>query len=151
MTLVNPDSPSAIPDPKKRRRAQIGIAAFLAFQLLMPLTYYFRDNPYDERFAWRMFSAVRMYQCNVQMREGSSDSMVPVRLGRIVHQAWINHLRRNRDSVALRLLEQRCEIASPNRVEIQTQCQDATGTPIEPTLYLRNCESQESQIRRGTE
>ena len=151
MALVTLESSNAMPEPKRRKRAQFAIAAFLVFQLVVPLTYYLRDNPYDERFAWRMFSAVRMYQCNVEMREGTPDTMRPVRLGRIVHQAWINHLRRNRDSVALRLLEQRCNTTSSTRIEIQTQCRDATGAAIEPTIYRRDCEAQESRIRRAAQ
>ena len=37
------------------------IAVFIATQLVLPLRYYvLRDDEHDERFAWRMFSPMRM-------------------------------------------------------------------------------------------
>jgi hypothetical protein len=144
------DEPSDQEECSRPRRTQIFLLLFLVFQLVVPLTYYLRDNPYDERFAWRMFSAVRMYQCNVEMREGSEDRMRPVPLGRVIHQAWINHLRRNRQSVALRLLERRCEEQQVNRVTIQTTCLNADGAPLPATHYTRDCTSEISQVTSGT-
>ena len=35
-----------------------GIVAFLAIQILIPLSYYLRGEPTSERFAWRMFSSI---------------------------------------------------------------------------------------------
>jgi hypothetical protein len=40
------------------------IVGFLLVQLLLPLRYYIHNrDPHDERFAWRMFSPIRMVQC----------------------------------------------------------------------------------------
>jgi len=40
------------------------IAVFVIAQLLLPLHYYLaRKDPHDERFAWRMFSPMRMARC----------------------------------------------------------------------------------------
>jgi len=122
---------------------------FLAFQLIVPLTYYLRDNPYDERFAWRMFSAVRLYQCGVELQEGSAGSLRPVGLPRVVHQAWVNHLRRNRVEVALALLERRCAEEGVDEARITTRCQSASGEPLPDTRYYRRCASGATTIERG--
>ncbi|MBW2464764.1 MAG: hypothetical protein JRH11_24155, partial [Deltaproteobacteria bacterium] len=42
------------------RKKNTLIVAFLAFQLLLPLRYYMGSDEFDERFAWRMFSPIRM-------------------------------------------------------------------------------------------
>jgi hypothetical protein len=50
------------------------IIAFLAVQLLLPLHYYLvRHDPHDERFAWRMFSPMRMADCAVREPGASSN------------------------------------------------------------------------------
>ena len=126
------------------------IFVFLLAQLLIPLTYYtMRDNPYDERFAWRMFSATRLYQCNVEFREGRANATRPVRLGGVVHQAWINHLRRNRAEVAAALLLRRCEEPTVEEASITTICQSANGEALPQTRYLRDCDADEFSIERG--
>ena len=42
--------------PSKSRLANIFIVAVIASQIWLPLSYYLGDDPFDERFAWRMFS-----------------------------------------------------------------------------------------------
>jgi len=126
------------------------IFAFLLAQLCIPLTYYtMRENPYDERFAWRMFSAIRLYQCNVELQEGPTDAARPVRLGRVVHQAWINHLRRNREEVAEALLLRRCAEPAVDEATILTTCRSSTGEPLPLTRYHRDCDTEEFSIERG--
>jgi hypothetical protein len=93
------------------------ILAFLALQLLLPLHYYvLRHDPHDERFAWRMFSPMRMTQCSPQF---SIDNQ-PAPLGNKFHEAWIEVARRGRYVV----LEQMA----------QKLCRDNPGKPVQLTV-----------------
>lgn len=69
------------------------IAAFIAVQLLVPLHYYLgRRDPHDERFAWRMFSPMRMAHCSPQfLLDGR-----PFDLGGTFHMAWLELAERGR-------------------------------------------------------
>ena len=72
------------------------ILGFLALQLLLPLRYYLlRRDPHDERFAWRMFSPMRLVQCAPQVTIDGT----PVRLAEQFHEAWVSIARRGRFSV----------------------------------------------------
>ncbi len=69
------------------------ILVFLAAQLLLPLHYYFaRRDPHDERFAWRMFSPMRMTKCTPTFTLDDK----PVALASEFHEAWIELARRGR-------------------------------------------------------
>ncbi len=125
------------------------LLGFLVFQLVVPLTYYLRDNPYDERFAWRMFSAIRLYQCGVDLREGRDGSLRPVELPRVIHQAWVNHLKRNRVTVADALLARRCLEDRVDEVQITTRCRTASGEASPDTRYRRICASGVTSVERG--
>lgn len=71
------------------------ITAFLALNVAAPLSYYFGDDAYDERFAWRMFSPVRLAKCSVELSDGAT----VIRPNRKTHQVWINLMRRARRSI----------------------------------------------------
>lgn len=45
----------------------LGIVAFLLSQALIPLSYYLRDEPTSERFAWRMFSSIDLSTWDTQV------------------------------------------------------------------------------------
>ena len=78
-------------DEAPGRWAQLAFALFVAFQLAVPLSYYLRADPYDERFAWRMFSDLRVHHCETvatEVRDGQATTVV---LGRVIHYAWIEH------------------------------------------------------------
>src|SRR5512132_2793013 len=65
-------------------------------QLLLPLHYYVaRRDPHDERFAWRMFSPMRMADCAV--RATLDGATLP--LEREFHEAWLALARRGRFAV----------------------------------------------------
>ena len=91
------------------RRALIFIHVFLALQLLLPLSYYtVRSDHNDERFAWRMFSSIRMTTCQVEFRTGPDQS--PVRnLHGIFHEAWLGLARRGRQSVINAMAQHLCQ------------------------------------------
>ena len=69
------------------------IVAFVLAQLLIPLHYYIgHRDPHDERFAWRMFSPIRMAQCAPQFKVA----------GKVIdprgefHEAWMAMAQRGR-------------------------------------------------------
>ncbi len=123
----------------RSRRWRVIFAVFVVIQLLVPLTYYLREDAYDERFAWRMFSAVRMYRCQTQAVEDRGDGLAPVNLSQLIHRAWINHLGRNRQDVVHAYLHRRC--AEPGMVEARVinRCSDERGDGVAPQTYVIDC------------
>jgi hypothetical protein len=82
------------------------IVGFLALQLLLPLHYYLvRRDEHDERFAWRMFSSVRMTTCEVELKVGNDT----VALTREFHDAWIALAQRGRRSVVEAMAQRLCK------------------------------------------
>lgn len=75
------------------------IVLFVLSQLLLPLHYYVANrDPHDERFAWRMFSPMRMTRCQVAITRDDQ----PVPLEQEFHEAWFEVAKRGR----LRVLEE---------------------------------------------
>ncbi|MCE9590274.1 MAG: hypothetical protein K8S99_07100 [Planctomycetes bacterium] len=67
-----PQDPAPVartPDALQRRWIGVAVALFLLAQLLLPLRYYLSPPTSDERFAWRMFSSVRMRDCTARLYE----------------------------------------------------------------------------------
>lgn len=72
------------------------IAAFVLVQLALPLHYYLaRKDRHDERFAWRMFSPMRMTRCEPKVTIDGT----PMQLGSEFHEAWISIAQRGRFNV----------------------------------------------------
>jgi hypothetical protein len=138
-----------------RKRVVRFVVAFLLLQLVVPLSYYLRSgDPYDERFSWRMFSAVRLYSCRTSAiervgetdpsrRQGQPPTEREIPLSSTLHQAWVNHLARNRRDVVLAFLEARCEEEGVREVSLTNACTAPDGEPIAPQVYRRVCESGE--------
>src|SRR5690606_29688636 len=86
------------------------IVLWLVGQLLLPLSYFtWRDDPFDERFAWRMFSPMRLTRCHVELYVGTAERRVRQRIRDDLHNAWLGWLRRGRATVARAYLAHRCE------------------------------------------
>ena len=120
------------------------IVAYLAFQIGLPLSYYFaRDNPFDERFAWRMFSPVRVSECSVRLWEQLGSARASVDPSRELGPAWVGLMQRARVAVIERYAVQRCarlraQVSRPE-LYVELQCQGADGgtfRPIDPTRNL---------------
>lgn len=106
------------------------IIAFLAAQIYLPLSYYLKPNPlpalldgggasapvtlpdeadpFDERFAWRMFSPIRVARCDVDLYDATSGARQPVSLGREIHFLWVNLMKRARGAVFTEFARWRC-------------------------------------------
>lgn len=109
------------------RTVKVFICAFIAVQMIAPLWYYAaREDKNDERFAWRMFSSVRMLECQVEFRTGPDQQ--PVRnLGSRFHEAWINLAKRGRVEVITAMAKKLCADDNPE-VRAEMSCKTASGT-----------------------
>ena len=95
------------------------ILAFLAIQLLLPLHYYLlRADPHDERFAWRMFSPMRMARCITRINVDKQ----PLQLGTKFHEAWIEVANRGRYVVLEEMAAKLCEENPGKQVELAVDC-----------------------------
>jgi len=95
------------------------ILVFLAIQLLLPLHYYLlRHDPHDERFAWRMFSPMRMTQCSPRF----SIDKQPVALTTEFHEAWIEVAKRGRHAVLEGMAARLCKEHPGKPVELSVDC-----------------------------
>ena len=135
------------PPPPEAQRAWIRafFVGFLGLQLLIPATYYASPDPYDERFSWRMFSAVRVMRCQSEATETTADGTTrPIVLRQVIHQAWITNISRNRADVIRAFLERRCTEENVASVRLVNACIDASGERLEPLVWERDCLARET-------
>jgi hypothetical protein len=146
------DARQTPPEPSRaaaRRLSNLFIAAFLAFQILMPLRYYLGERGYDERFSWRMFSTIRMQQCEMQISESLAHSpsgqpeFRDVRVRRDVQAAWVNLLERVRMPVVEKYLLRRCEQQQARRVRYTRRCTNTDGSALPVQTLELDCTSRE--------
>lgn len=140
-------------EPRGERRTwvRLFVVGFLLLQALIPLRYYLGDDEYDERFSWRMFSAVRVIRCRPMAQETVGDPPVarPIPLMRTVHEAWVETLRRNREDVVRAFLARRCREEDVRSVVLVNHCVDAANQPLAPIRWSRECESGEVVAPEG--
>ena len=130
------------PTGPPRRTADLCIVGYLAIQVALPLAYYAGLRaPTDERFAWRMFSAVRLDRCEVEVSEKARASGTPrtLPLQQIVQEAWIHELERGQPRVVDRFLRRACEDARVEEVTFSRRCHAADGTAEPPDEIVRAC------------
>ena len=95
------------------------IVAVVLSQLLIPLHYYTaRRDPHDERFAWRMFSPMRMAQCTPDVRIDGKK----FELGGEFHEAWIETAKRGRFRVVEQMGARLCKKNPGAEVTIRLTC-----------------------------
>ncbi|MGE0548390.1 MAG: hypothetical protein AB7O24_25305 [Kofleriaceae bacterium] len=95
------------------------IAVFFTAQLLLPLHYYLvRSDKHDERFAWRMFSPMRMTTCTASLQIDGQ----PARLDAQFHEAWVSLVARGRGSVIDAIGQRLCERNPGKPVELIVNC-----------------------------
>lgn len=142
--LQNDPGVAALRERKRLRWIVLGVGVALVAQGLIPLRYYLGDDAYDERFSWRMFSAVRMQECNISASETVSGERRAVRLMETVQVGWITTLRRNREAVMQRYLEWRCEQPGVERARLENACRTPEGVEV-PTI-VRDIDCATSEI-----
>lgn len=128
--------------PVRRWIAAFAVCVLLA-QALIPLRYYFGDDAYDERFSWRMFSAIRMQACDIAASETTNGRTHPVRLMETIHAGWVTTLRRNREPVMERYLAWRCEQEGVERARLENRCRTPDGTAVPTIVREIDCGSGE--------
>jgi hypothetical protein len=122
-----------VPMPSGRWRTILPILglAWVVMHLLIPLRYYLPGSDrYDERFAWRMFSAVRVQHCNVTVTELFRGRERTVALLEILPAPWVALLERNRPAVIEHFLRWRCQHEGTSEVRFRNACTDASGDPV---------------------
>lgn len=101
------------------------MVAFLVLQLLLPLTYYtVREDRFDERFSWRMFSDVRMVKCQAGFNRGGTG----VTMSQEFHMAWNTLVQRGRGDVIDAVGQELCEGARGKPVKVRLECRMADGS-----------------------
>jgi hypothetical protein len=75
------------------------IVFWIAVQIALPLAYYLGDDVFDERFAWRMFSPVRVVPCQTRFIDATAGGQSTVRATADVHEVWGALLTRARRDV----------------------------------------------------
>lgn len=95
------------------------ILVVVASQLLLPLHYYVaRRDPHDERFAWRMFSPMRMTTCTPELRVAGR----PATMNTEFHEAWIELAKRGRFRVIEAMGARLCAKHPGQEVTLRLEC-----------------------------
>ena len=91
-----------------RRKKHVLIALFLVIQFALPLHYYLGSDPYDERFAWRMYSPMRMVKCRASIYEFEDGVRKKIKLSRDVGMPWVKGISRGNLRVLKAYAQRRC-------------------------------------------
>jgi len=95
------------------------VLVFVLSQLLIPLRYYVgARDPHDERFAWRMFSPMRMAHCEPRVTLDGK----PLNLATQFHEAWIEIARRGRFVVLEKMGADLCKAHPGSNVTVSLDC-----------------------------
>ena len=120
----------------------------VAVQVAIPASYYLGcRGEDDERFAWRMFSAVRLKRCSVEAYDGdlrdaaASPSAPRVDLAQAAHASWARSLSRGRTYVIERFLAMRCLQDGVRAATLVRRCQWPSGRRQPEDRYLFDCAS----------
>ncbi len=125
-----------------KQRGAVWLWLLVVVQLAIPASYYLRGERDDERFAWRMFSAVRVQKCRVRAfaipTEGKKQRLD---LEALLHSAWVRSLERGRARVIERFLSEQCARTLAERAELVRSCEDASRESTTEQRFSRDCRS----------
>jgi hypothetical protein len=113
-------------------------------QVAAPIGYYLGwRSPADERFAWRMFSAVRLDRCEATVtqtiRDGASTRARPLPLQQALQRGWLVQLTRGQPRVVDRVLARACQDEGAIAATLVRRCRAADGTEAPPEEIVRAC------------
>lgn len=140
------------PTGPSRDRMLLLLGGFLLLHLAIPLRYYLGSDLYDERFAWRMFSAVRVQECEITVSEVSRGSETELRPMTFLPAPWVGLLERSRPAVVRSFLAWRCAGGGhapsagaeppelPESVAVRSACIDASGDPVPVVVREMTCD-----------
>ncbi|AKF08103.1 hypothetical protein [Sandaracinus amylolyticus] len=140
------DRDIVVPEPTGTARAIIPAVCFLwlLVMIAIPLRYYRGGDRYDERFSWRMFSAVRVARCQMRVSETQGGSERPIPLGEVLPAPWMALLERNRMPVVESFLRWRCETREGlSAVRFHNECTDPAGGALPSVDRTIDCASGE--------
>jgi hypothetical protein len=144
--MTTHDPTSSEPERTSLRRFQnLFIMCVLALQIIVPLSYYVSDRAYDERFSWRMFSTLRLRDCQVQVLETAGGARREVAVQRDVQLAWLRLLERMRSSVIDKYLARRCEQPQVEEVEFIGICQNTDGQTLPTSTRTLRCPREDAR------
>jgi hypothetical protein len=133
---------SNAPVSAQERRKSALLWLLVLVQLAIPSSYYLvRADHEDERFAWRMFSALRFRNCNVQAFEQIAGQERSIALSSTLHASWIGALRRGRGRVIGHFLESRCAQNGVESATIERRCREVDLRPVPAQRFLYSCQS----------
>jgi hypothetical protein len=134
------------PPGRPRAIVSLVIVLYLLWQVAVPISYYLGDDANDERFSWRMFSAIAYIHrtCTATVTEieslpgaGNTPSVRPLELRSILHPTWIVLLNRYRRPVVDKFLRTRCQNdLRPTEIEYSRSCPLAGESRI-PSVTVR--------------
>lgn len=119
----------------------------VAIQVAVPASYYLGvRGEDDERFAWRMFSAVRLKRCTIEAfdadpRDAQGVNAARVDLAQAVHASWARSLTRGREYVIERFLGTRCEHEGVRVATMTRRCHWPSGRRMPDDYYVLDCEA----------
>ena len=132
--------PQGIDTPRMRTLALVLLAGWLLLHIATPLSYYLSEDVYDERFAWRMFSAVRVQECSLGATETVDGMPRAIPLQSVLPAPWVSLLQRNRPAVLRRFLDWRCASeAHPSEVQLTHTCRSVTGEALPAVHRTEAC------------
>jgi len=128
----------------------VGLWLLVALQLLIPASYYLlRDDRDDERFAWRMFSSVRLTHCHVLAFDGkTAQERAPVALAKSLHASWLRSLERGRKHVIEHFLASRCAEPQVHYSQLERACTSPSGRPLPEARYRYDCVKRQLEVVR---
>lgn len=128
--------------PRRARRLRFVLSwLLLLLQILIPSSYYlWRADPEDERFAWRMFSALRFRTCSVRAFDQLAGQERAVSLNTALHASWIGALRRGRGRVVERFLQTRCDLPDVEASTLLRSCREVDGSLLPAQRFHHACE-----------
>jgi hypothetical protein len=96
------------------------IGIVVVAQLLIPVWYYSgaSRDPHDERFAWRMFSPMRMTKCEPKFFR--DDTLIDISAE--FHEAWIEIAKRGRFHVIEEMGAALCEKYPKRAIKVTLDC-----------------------------
>ena len=135
----------------RARLTSVALWMLVAVQVAIPASYYLWRSPGDdERFAWRMFSAVRLKRCTVTAYddEAAEKEERPVTMAHAAHASWVHSMTRGRQRVIERFLATRCTPESGATPVLRRRCAWPSGRTLPSESYRYDCAAGRMELRR---
>jgi|GEM_PF-4135716 len=130
------DEELAAPSPTMRRWIGLGIAAFLIVQTLIPLSYYWNDEPTSERFSWRMFSSIDLSTWDTKItalvEQGNEVVEQQVPINASLQETYVKAIQRAQFDIVEPFMRRLLQEQGVKEVRFVAQGKFPSGEPMEP-------------------